>query len=436
MAIIEVNHVSKEFRLGQLHGIKDTLHAIATRLAGKPTEKRPAFKALDEVDFKVEQGEVLGIIGHNGAGKSTLLKILAGITRPTRGTVAVRGRVAPLIEVGAGLVPDLTGRENILLNAAILGMKRAEIRRKLDEIVSFAELEQFVDTPLKRYSSGMQLRLGFAIATAVASDILIVDEVLAVGDLAFQRKCFDRMEDVIRRRGSTVLIVSHNLRQVERLCSRVLLLERGRLVNDASATTVCNDFYRRSDAKIAANKGERHGRFEASEDIEVYACDILDHTGDPVSSIAHGSDLLVRLRFRLRSALQKPIFGVGFHTTDFVYLTTSHSVGNLELSELKPGSHELICRFAKLTLLPGVYSVRAGIAFGSHVVPSFYGESLATFQVISEELNRAWASEANEGFFALDTHWSIRSGQHDRASTLKSVEISRRPVTTESRRER
>ena len=165
----------------------------------------------------MSEGEVLGIIGRNGAGKSTLLKVLARITGPTEGLIRIRGRVASLLEVGTGFSPELTGRENIFLNGAILGMHRFEIARKFDEIVSFAEIEQFIDTPVKHYSSGMFMRLAFAIAAHLEPEILIIDEVLAVGDLAFQRKCFSRMEDLIRRRGNTVLLVSHNLRQVERL---------------------------------------------------------------------------------------------------------------------------------------------------------------------------------------------------------------------------
>src|ERR1700704_6339781 len=214
MAVIEVNHVTKEFRLGQLHSLRQSVLDAVARVRGRPVKGRAPFKALDDVDFKVQAGEVLGIIGENGAGKSTLLKLLARISVPTCGTVSVPGSVAPLIEVGAGMVPDLTGRENIYLNAVILGMRRAEIKRKFDAVVAFAEREEFIDTPIKRYSSGMQVRLGFSIATAVECEILIVDEVLAVGDIAFQRKCFDRIEDIIKKKGTTILLVSHNIRQV------------------------------------------------------------------------------------------------------------------------------------------------------------------------------------------------------------------------------
>ena len=192
MPIIQVDHVTKEYRLGALQGLKQTLLNTGARLMGRKVAERPLFKALDDVSFSVEQGEVVGIIGHNGAGKSTLLKMLAKISTPTRGSIKVNGRIAPLIEVGAGFVPDFTGRENVYLNGAILGMARQEIDKKFDEIVDFAEMAEFIDTPVKRYSSGMQVKLAFAVATSIESEILIVDEVLAVGDLAFQRKCFDR----------------------------------------------------------------------------------------------------------------------------------------------------------------------------------------------------------------------------------------------------
>src|SRR5262249_1505201 len=188
------------------------------------------FWALRNVGFAVRPGEVVGIIGRNGAGKSTLLKILSRITKPTTGEVRLRGRVGSLLEVGTGFHPELTGRENIYLNGAILGMRRQEIRRKFDEIVQFAEIERFLDTPVKRYSSGMYVRLAFAVAAHLEPEILIVDEVLAVGDIAFQRKCMGRMREV-GRSGCTVLFVSHNMPAIESLCTRVVLLEGGRLVN-------------------------------------------------------------------------------------------------------------------------------------------------------------------------------------------------------------
>ena len=252
MPAIEVSHVTKEYRLGALQSLKQTLLNTGARLLGRQVEEPPLFKALDDVSFSIEPGEVVGIIGHNGAGKSTLLKMLAQITTPTHGTVKVNGRIAPLIEVGAGFVADFTGRENVYLNGAILGMSKKEIDRKFDEIVDFAEMAEFIDTPVKRYSSGMQVKLAFAVATSVEAEILIVDEVLAVGDLAFQRKCFDRMERLIKRDHRTVLLVSHNIRQVERLCSRVILLNHGTVTFDGASREACNIFADENDRKILA----------------------------------------------------------------------------------------------------------------------------------------------------------------------------------------
>lgn len=230
---LEFHQVSKKFRRGELYdSLRDLIPAFTGRLLrGKRSDAlaEREFWAVRDVSFGIPRGEAFGIIGHNGAGKSTILKLLSGIMRPTVGTIAVRGRLSALIEVGAGFHPDLTGRENVYLNGTILGMTRKEIARKFDEIVAFADLEEFIDTPVKRYSSGMYARLGFAVAAHVDPDILVVDEVLSVGDYVFQRKCLERMSRIIGS-GATVVFVSHNLRAVANLCGRALLLERGRAV--------------------------------------------------------------------------------------------------------------------------------------------------------------------------------------------------------------
>jgi homopolymeric O-antigen transport system ATP-binding protein len=227
---LEVQHVSKKFRRGEIYdSLRDLIPALTGRMfrarADGELDKRD-FWALNDVSFDVRQGEAFGIIGNNGAGKSTMLKLLTGIMRPTSGTITVRGRLSALIEVSAGFHPDLTGRENIYLNGAILGLKRDEIGRRFDEIVAFSGLEAFIDTPVKRYSSGMFARLGFSVAAHVDPEVLLVDEVLSVGDYAFQRKCLERMDQVIRS-GTTVVFISHNLRAVGNLCKRSLLLQNG-----------------------------------------------------------------------------------------------------------------------------------------------------------------------------------------------------------------
>lgn len=230
--IIEVKNLSKVYQMGVIGGtsVREEIERLWDRVRGKAQAPRKGeFWALNDVSFEVQPGQIVGIIGRNGAGKSTLLKILSRITKQTYGEIRLRGRVASLLEVGTGFHPDLTGRENVFLNGAILGMTKAEIRGKLDEIVAFAEVEKFIDTPVKRYSSGMYVRLAFAVAAHLEPEILIVDEVLAVGDAAFQKKCIGKMRDVSQG-GRTVLFVSHNLAAVAQLCNRGVVLERGQVL--------------------------------------------------------------------------------------------------------------------------------------------------------------------------------------------------------------
>ena len=231
--IIEVRNLSKVYQLGSIGAtrLRDEAARLWDRVRGRETARENGeFWALRDVSFDVKPGEVVGIIGRNGAGKSTLLKILSRITQQTAGEIVLRGRVASLLEVGTGFHPDLTGRENIFLNGAILGMTKAEIRRKLDEIIAFAEVEKFIDTPVKRYSSGMYVRLAFAVAAHLEPEILIVDEVLAVGDAQFQKKCLGKMDEVAHTGGRTILFVSHNMAALSSICTRCCLFENGRLV--------------------------------------------------------------------------------------------------------------------------------------------------------------------------------------------------------------
>lgn len=407
MTAVSVEHVTKEFQLGQIHSLRNTLARAVARIRGRPAQPKQPFKALDDVTFSIEEGEVLGIIGTNGAGKSTLLKLLARIALPDRGTVSVRGKIAPLIEVGAGLISDLTGRENIYLNGIILGMPYSQIKRKFDEIVAFAELEQFIDTPIKRYSSGMAVRLGFSIATVVDADILIVDEVLAVGDLAFQRKCFDRMEDLIKRQGKTVLLVSHNTRQIERLCSRVILLDRGHIVADGEPGKVCDLFYERSDEKIRASalpgKSSQWANALLTDDLQVSSVELIDSKSNPTEVVRYREDVAVRIRFAAKRELKSPAFLVGVHTTDFLYLTRHHSERQMNVERLPTGDYEVVCKISECPLLPGIYALLVGIGEGIGA-NLFYAENLVHFQVTN-------ASDAvqrgdRDGFFALDARWS------------------------------
>lgn len=409
MNLIEVDHVVKRFRLGATQDLMHAAKRVLTYAGIGHEPPRPKLNALEDVSFNVKAGEVLGIIGTNGAGKSTLLKILAGITPPTEGRVTVRARTAPLIEVGAGLIADLTGRENIFLNGVILGMTMKEIRRKFDEIVDFAELGQFIDTPIKRYSSGMAVRLGFSIATAVESEILIVDEVLAVGDIAFQRKCFDRIEDIIRRQGKTILLVSHNIRQVERLCTRAILLDHGRVVADGEPREISNLFYDHTNAKVrqqeSTERDKQRNTGQTWPGVELDDIALLDADGNVQKVVPHYADVDVRVRLTTTREVRMASFGIGVHTSDMLYLSTLDSDKQLPLESLPPGSHEFVCRISRLPLVPGVYALRFGLSEGAGAHQAYYGENLLHFQVVSGERVDIEPFAGN-GFFTMDGRWS------------------------------
>ncbi len=304
--VIRVENLYKEYRLGTIsHGtLYKDLQSWWARIRGKedpnsiisssqpvtPNASRftetenPHMLALNDLSFEVKRGEVLGIIGRNGAGKSTLLKILSEVTSPTKGQVKIKGRVASLLEVGTGFHPELTGRENVYLNGAILGMTKTEIDNKFDEIVAFAEIEKFIDTPVKRYSSGMYVRLAFAVAAHLEPEILIVDEVLAVGDASFQKKCLGKMGDVAKE-GRTVLFVSHNMPAVQNLCQRAILLDSGQIIENDKPNVILEKYLSNSEAKAIISLAERCDR-QGTGDIRFTAVQFRDEKGDVDSFIS------------------------------------------------------------------------------------------------------------------------------------------------------
>jgi ABC-type polysaccharide/polyol phosphate transport system ATPase subunit len=410
MPIIEVSHLTKEYQLGHITSLKENVLNTFRRLGGKPIQKREDFKALDDVNFTIEEGEVVGIIGHNGAGKSTLLKHLANISQPTKGKVIVRGSVAPLIEVGAGVNPELTGRENIFLNGAILGIPKKIIQQKLDEIIDFSELEQFIDTPVKRYSSGMTVKLGFSIATSMEADILIVDEVLAVGDLAFQRKCFDRMEDLIKRLGKTVLLVSHNIRQVERISTRVILLDHGKTIFDGDNKKACNLYFEYSDIKMQddakkLNYSKSNDHIRGTGQVSLKGLCIVNEKNQPVENIKNKQNILVKLSIEVHKPLRKPVFAVGFHTTDMLYIATERSIGRDFPDQLLPGLYTISCRINAIPLLPGAYALRTSVSEGEISSTIFYAENLWHFRIDSDTVERSMTS--SEGLISLYSDWQL-----------------------------
>ena len=334
----------------------------------------------ENVSFEVKQGEVLGIIGRNGAGKSTLLKILSRITEPTEGRVLLRGRVASLLEVGTGFHPELTGRENIFLNGAILGMTQREIRKKFDEIVAFAEVEKFLDTPVKHYSSGMYVRLAFAVAAHLEPEILIVDEVLAVGDAEFQKKCLGKMDEVSRNQGRTVLFVSHNMEAVLKLCTRCIFFEFGhvRAIGDAKAVVSAYLHSQSSSPRMVDLSTRARPDYSTGKARLVRVC-----ASDPASSwsIPFGQQLSLDVSIDTPTSVTRVAVLIGvFSARGFEVASWSNKCANMELV-VRPGISTLRIAFQDLRLLPGQYSL--GISVRDNRGAEDYVHEAILFEVIS-----------------------------------------------------
>ena len=366
--IIEIQDLGKRYRIGAAHepylSLRDSLtrkvREGVSRLLRNSTDdvKRAGedFWALRDVSFAVEPGECVGIIGRNGAGKSTLLKILSQITPPTEGRITCRGRVASLLEVGTGFHPELTGRENIFLNGTILGMTRTEIRRKFDEIVAFAETEKFLDTPVKRYSSGMYVRLAFAVAAHLEPEVLVVDEVLAVGDAQFQKKCLGKMGEVARA-GRTLFFVSHNMTAIQSLCVRTVHLRDGRVVFDGSTTKGISDYL--APTKIESNPISDQ---QSGGDIVVTDAYIMDQTGSRMDSVLCGDTFDVCLAFQIRNPKRDYQFALDIHNAfglRVAYCNSYFTTG--ELWRNLPPQGIVRCTFRRFSLMPGQYQVGVAI---------------------------------------------------------------------------
>lgn len=373
---IRVENVSKRYRLGVInrHMLYQDLQSRWARWRGQPDPNAPVltahrhsdpdaheeFWALRDVSFEVQEGESVGVIGSNGAGKSTLLKILSEITAPTAGRVLMKGRVASLLEVGTGFHYELTGRENVFLNGAILGMARHEIARKFDQIVDFSGVEQFIDTPVKRYSSGMRVRLAFAVAAHLDPEILIIDEVLAVGDVAFQEKCLTKMDESCRS-GRTVLFVSHNMTMLDALCRRGVVLEHGRLVFQGTQTAAIENYLERNIADPGDLSAQRNRR--GSGEILVSKVELADRHGHKTTTVRAGEECRIFLHYDKRTAKQYPnltaavIVSTNLDAPVFAHHNrlAGQSLGSL------PATGVLVCSIPDLPLASGSYHLRFGI---------------------------------------------------------------------------
>lgn len=357
--VISARGIGKEYRLGATVSYATLRDNIARRFRRREEEATPPerFWALKDVSFDVNEGDVVGLIGRNGAGKTTLLKILSEITEPTEGEVRVRGRIASLLEVGTGFHPELTGGENIYLNGAILGMRHAEIKRKFDEIVEFAEVERFVDTPVKRYSSGMYVRLAFAVAAHLEPEILLIDEVLAVGDAAFQKKCIGKMNDVARG-GRTVLFVSHNMATVEALCPQAVLLREGRVATTGATGEVLEAYLKHIATETGHVNLTRHAGRAPRSVAMMNEVVLVSGENERVPSIRMGEPLGVRVTFTCPDTPVRPVLGLVVRNLVGapVFTVNNRIVPGYHFDQ-PMGEGAITCQFDRLPLMPGTYTI-------------------------------------------------------------------------------
>jgi lipopolysaccharide transport system ATP-binding protein len=408
--IIHVEGLGKEYRLGRRSAPYQTLRESVMGLLRRPWSARreraaeEVVWALKDVDLDVPPGEVLGIIGRNGAGKSTLLKVLSRITEPTTGRVDLYGRVASLLEVGVGFHPELSGRENVFLNGAILGMSRAEMAKKIDEIVAFAEVERFLDTPVKHYSSGMYLRLAFAVAAHLEPEILIVDEVLAVGDHSFQRKCLGKMGEVARS-GRTVLFVSHNLTAVRSLCTRAVVLDGGRVVIQGDVGECIQSYLARvleGDESAVDISGRR--RLPVL-DLALKIHRVRLRTVGTRPLVPAGGPIELEMAFEVSETLEEVTVGVvvaSVENTTVFECRSAHDYG--AIARLTPGSYRIECRIPGNPLAPGRYWLAVG-ARSSRKYLDYVPQALA-FEVYSDEPVASLWMEGAAGLVSVMSSWS------------------------------
>ena len=379
------------------------------------------FWALSDVSFEIKRGEVFGIIGRNGAGKSTLLKLLGRITEPDRGRAILRGRVGSLLEVGAGFHPELTGRENILLNGAILGMRRGEITRKFDEIVAFSETERFLDTPVKHYSSGMYVRLAFSIAAHLEPEILIIDEVLAVGDIGFQKKCLAKMQDVASKDGRTILLVSHNMAAMESMCKSAMLLVGGRCVAQGDTSEIIQRYLRDVGRAAATPLHLRMDR-RGSELIRFISVSLEGPNGSGASAFQTGAESI--FHFILENRTDRDLRGlqISLHILDGLGRPVAKldtMLLGVDIPPIPPGRTSVRAVIPKLPLVPGRYGLN--IWLGDNDINADWITNAATFDVESGDYyGTGLLPSHNDGMFLLDHHFIIHPGQDNTADLEKS----------------
>jgi lipopolysaccharide transport system ATP-binding protein len=404
--ILEISHISKKFKIRhQLVPYLSLRDRIVERLKFHRTTSSEEFWALKDIDFNVNAGESVGIIGKNGAGKSTLLKILSKITLPSSGRIISRGRIASLLEVGTGFHPELTGRENIFLNGSILGMKRREIRTKFDEIVDFSGVENFLDTPLKHYSSGMQLRLAFAVAAFLEPEVLIIDEVLAVGDAAFQKKCIGKMDEVAKS-GRTILFVSHNMTAVTSLCSRCIHINKGLIAAQGNPDEVINDYLKGSTEQTNIRDYEMSGIVVGDDLAKLLRTRLVNTSGETIEYIAIEEACGIEMVFEIKKAGMHPVPNIHFYTGK----GECAFIGSIDPKDKfsQPGTYSATMWIPPHFLNSGTYSAGPALSTFNPTVVHFYEAEAIIFDVI-EDFNKRETDYISTipGVVRPKTEWNI-----------------------------
>jgi lipopolysaccharide transport system ATP-binding protein len=440
--VIRVDSLGKKYRIGGKQEGYRTLRDTLTETFVSPfrrarkllrghaygaAELDETIWALKDVSLEVKRGEVVGIIGRNGAGKTTLLKILSRITEPTEGYAEIHGRVGSLLEVGTGFHPELSGRENIYLNGAILGMRKAEIERKFDEMVAFAEIEKFVDTPVKRYSSGMYVRLAFAVAAHLEPEILLVDEVLAVGDVAFQKKCLGKMGEVAKE-GRTVLFVSHNMTAVQYLCGRSILLDRGEVISDGPATQVVDRYLLSArPTGVQSHPGEyilthRKNDYLPDGDLIIRRLCLLDSQGNPQDTFVIGHEMHIAIDVQGLSEHRDALIGVIFKSNNDQWITSINTGMKCSpIDQPRQKNERAILRVPKLPFTPGTYWIDISVAQrGTGRLD--YVEHAASFAVAEADIyGTGYKVSRYYGLVYLEAIWEITSSDCQLSSSTKQV---------------
>lgn len=355
--VIQIQNLSKKYKIAPVQPYLSLRDVASEKMKGifKANKKRSEeFWALQDIDLSIEEGERLGIIGRNGAGKSTLLKILSRITPPTKGEIKINGRIASLLEVGTGFHPELTGKENIYLNGSILGLKRKEINKRLEEIIEFSGVQKFIDTPLKHYSSGMQLRLAFAVAAHLEPEILLIDEVLAVGDLEFQKKCIGKMEEVSKTNGRTIVFVSHNISQLQQICNRLVLLDQGKLLADGSTGDIISEY-----RKLVFQNNQYHWK-NNSEDKEFLITDVsIKNPSGIVSDVVDAlQENYLEIKVKAAKNISNSLIAIRFtNEQNIPVYTTTNGDAELKFPVIAEGEHLFHVSVPFSLFIPGFYSL-------------------------------------------------------------------------------